>query len=86
MVMVRSMAHISKVYRNFGSIIRSTSLTLVPYLLFTWMKMSCGFWNRLVKQTSAPVLRAAFVENLQLSIVDGVDKYWCAAGTGFIYK
>jgi hypothetical protein len=42
------------------------------------MKMSCGFWNRLVKQSSAPFLRAAFAENLQLSIVDGVDKYWCA--------
>ena len=45
---------------------------------FTWLKMASGFWNRLVKQTSAPVLRAAFVENLQLSIVDGVRHYWCA--------
>jgi hypothetical protein len=32
---------------------------------FTWVKMVCGFWNRLVTQTSAPVLHAAFAENLQ---------------------
>jgi hypothetical protein len=35
---------------------------------FTWVKMVCGFWNRLLTQTSAPVLRAAFTENIELSV------------------
>ena len=38
---------------------------------FTWVKMACGFWNRLVCQTSAPILRAAFTENLELSVNGG---------------
>ena len=45
---------------------------------FTWVKMACGFWNRLVAQTSAPMLRAAFTENLELSIVAGHGRLWSA--------
>ena len=45
---------------------------------FTWVKMACGFWNRLVAQTSAPMLRAAFTENIELSIVAGHGRLWSA--------
>jgi hypothetical protein len=37
----------------------------------------CGFWNRLVTQTSAPVLRAAFTENLEVSIKESAERLWC---------
>jgi len=44
---------------------------------FTWGKMVCGFWNRLVAQTSARILRAAFLENLEMSIAGGQGRLWC---------
>ena len=47
-------------------------------VLFTWVKMACGFWNRLVAQTSAPILCATFLEKLELSIVGGQERLWCA--------
>jgi hypothetical protein len=40
--------------------------------------MVCGFWNRLVTQTSAPVLRDAFREYLKLSLKESAERIWCS--------
>jgi len=31
---------------------------------FAWVEMACGFWNRLVIETHAHMLRTALTENL----------------------
>jgi hypothetical protein len=43
---------------------------------FTWVKMACGFWNRLVTQRSS-MLHNAFAENLAMSINGGKGRMWC---------
>jgi hypothetical protein len=35
---------------------------------FTWVKMACGSWNRLVTQRSSTMLHSPFAENLDMSM------------------
>ena len=54
------------------------SLAVTCLVSFTWVKMACGFWIRLVAQTSMSILRTAFLEILEMSITGDQGRLWCA--------